>query len=86
MLSPPTMAPGDLVIRRTAERTYTVVRFHGETIGVTASEQEALILACAERRGAGVWEVDPMTGRLVRVDCPVASALQGTVIIFRKTP
>ena len=66
-------APGDLII---TPRSH-VLGFarRGAIIGRTASEQEALALACSERPHGRVWLME-RTASLVSVDCPVASPLE----------
>jgi hypothetical protein len=65
----------EIDVRPSADGTYEVVRDGFEVVGRTASEQEALVLACSERRGRRVWLTDRATGRRVAVDCPVDSPL-----------
>jgi hypothetical protein len=62
------MQPGDLVIASEGG-DYVVTREPEGTIGRATSEQEAVVLACAERRGHRVWCIERDTGTLVPVKC-----------------
>ena len=67
---------GDIRILPAANGTYEVTRDGEGVIGVTTSEQEAMALACSQRRGGRVSLVERETGAAVPVDCPVESPLQ----------
>jgi len=65
----------DIKILPAPNGTYEVTRDGEGVIGVTATEQQALALACSQRRGGRVSLVERDTGAAVPVDCPIESPL-----------
>ena len=66
------MAPltGDLLIIQLVDGTFSVSVVQGKHLGRTNSAQEALALACNQRRGCQVW-LSNASGHIVPVDCRV---------------
>ena len=74
MIQPPDQrdfAAGDIFVSPKTRGTYRVVRMGGGGIlGEAATEQEAMRLACAERRDHHVWRVNRADGAFIAVHCP----------------